>query len=108
MQFNTYLFACFLALVLAIHHAPISWRARTVSLLVASYVFYAAWDPVFVVLLNRDLMKSCSLLAVDLKSGKRLWEAARPDVTQSYGTAVVWKNNGTEEFVMPGSLKLKA
>ncbi len=51
MQFNTYLFACFFALVLAVHHAPIPWTARKVSLLVASYVFYAAWDPAFVVLL---------------------------------------------------------
>jgi alginate O-acetyltransferase complex protein AlgI len=53
VQFNTYLFGCFFALVLAIHHAPISWTARKVSLLVASYVFYAAWDPVFVVLWAR-------------------------------------------------------
>jgi alginate O-acetyltransferase complex protein AlgI len=51
VQFNTYLFGCFFALVLAVHHAPISWTARKISLLVASYVFYAAWDPVFVVLL---------------------------------------------------------
>jgi len=51
VQFNTYLFACFFALVLAVHQAPIPWTARKISLLVASYVFYAAWDPVFVVLL---------------------------------------------------------
>ncbi len=51
MQFNTYLFACFFAVVLAIHNAPIAWTARKVSLLLASYVFYAAWDPVFVILL---------------------------------------------------------
>jgi alginate O-acetyltransferase complex protein AlgI len=51
VQFNTYLFACFFALVLAVHQAPIAWTARKISLLVASYVFYAAWDPVFVVLL---------------------------------------------------------
>ena len=51
MQFNTYLFAAFFAVVLAIHRAPISWRAKKVALLVESYVFYAAWDPAFVVLL---------------------------------------------------------
>src|SRR6185503_13782262 len=47
-------------------------------------------------------------LAVDLKTGQRLWETPRPDVTQSYGSSIVWKNNGVEEVVMSGSLKLKA
>lgn len=60
------------------------------------------------VLLNCDLLKGCSLLAVDLKTGKRVWETARPDVTQSYGSPMVWKNSGKEEVVMSGSLKLKA
>ena len=60
------------------------------------------------VLLNRDMLKACSLLAVDLKTGKRAWETQRPDVTQSYGSAIVWKHNSAEEVVMSGSLKLKA
>ena len=60
------------------------------------------------VLLNRDMLKGCLLLAVDLKTGKRAWEAARPDVTQSYGSAIVWKHGGVDEVVMSGSLKLKA
>ena len=51
MQFNTYLFAAFFAVVLAIHRAPIAWRTKKLALLVESYVFYAAWDPAFVVLL---------------------------------------------------------
>ena len=51
MQFNTYLFGCFLAVVLAVHRSPIPWTAKKVALLLASYVFYAAWDPPFVVLL---------------------------------------------------------
>lgn len=51
MQFNTYLFACFFALVLAVHYAPLGWTVRKLALLVFSYVFYAAWDPAFVVLL---------------------------------------------------------
>ncbi|HEU4734901.1 MAG TPA: MBOAT family O-acyltransferase [Kofleriaceae bacterium] len=51
MQFNTYLFAGFFAVVLAVHHAPLGWTANKLALLVFSYVFYAAWDPAFVVLL---------------------------------------------------------
>jgi alginate O-acetyltransferase complex protein AlgI len=51
VQFNTYLFACFFAVVLAVHHAPLPWTARKLALLGFSYAFYAAWDPAFVVLL---------------------------------------------------------
>src|ERR1044071_4036307 len=51
VQFNPYLFPCFLALVLAVHHAPLPWTARKLALLGFSYAFYAAWDPAFVVLL---------------------------------------------------------
>ncbi len=59
------------------------------------------------VLVNRDQVKECSLLAVDLRTGKKIWEAARPDVTQSFGTPILWKNGGAVEVVMSGSLKLK-
>ncbi len=51
MQFNTYLFGCFFAVVLAVHHAPLPWTVRKIALLIFSYAFYAAWDPPFVLLL---------------------------------------------------------
>jgi alginate O-acetyltransferase complex protein AlgI len=51
VQFNSYLFGCFFLVVLAVHYAPLAWTTRKVSLLVFSYVFYAAWDPPFVALL---------------------------------------------------------
>ena len=51
MQFNSYLFAVFFAIVLAIYNLPfLGWRGQKLWLLVASYLFYAAWDPVFIVL----------------------------------------------------------
>ncbi len=59
------------------------------------------------VLVHRDQQKTCSLLAVDLRTGKKAWEAGRPDVTQSFGTPILWKNGGVDEIVMSGSLKLK-
>ena len=59
------------------------------------------------VIVNRDQSKDCSLLAVDLKTGRTVWEAPRPDVTQSFGTPIFWKNDGADEVVMSGSLKLK-
>jgi len=51
VQFNSYLFALFFVVVLAVHYSPLPWSVRKVALLVFSYVFYAAWDPPFVLLL---------------------------------------------------------
>ncbi|MES3035469.1 MAG: MBOAT family O-acyltransferase [Gemmatimonadota bacterium] len=51
MLFNSLTFLVFFAWVLAVHYAPIPWTAKKVHLLVASYVFYAAWNPPFVILL---------------------------------------------------------
>ena len=44
MVFNTLTFAAFFAIVLAIHSLPLGWTTRKVNLLLASYVFYAAWS----------------------------------------------------------------
>jgi alginate O-acetyltransferase complex protein AlgI len=51
MLFNSYTFIVFFLAVLAVYHTLRSWTARKGLLLVASYVFYAAWNPPFVVLL---------------------------------------------------------
>jgi outer membrane protein assembly factor BamB len=59
------------------------------------------------VLLNRDQDENSSLLAVDLDSGKTVWETPRPDAIGSFGTPIVWENKNTEEVVMPGSVRLK-
>jgi len=49
--FNSLTFVVFFAVVLALHAAPLPWRAKKTNLLVASYLFYAAWNPPFVALL---------------------------------------------------------
>ncbi len=51
MLFNSLTFVLFFALVLALHHAPLPWTVKKGNLLVASYLFYAAWSPPFVLLL---------------------------------------------------------
>lgn len=51
MLFNSFTFVVFLAIVLFLHYLPISWRWRKANLLLASYIFYAAWNPPFVALL---------------------------------------------------------
>ncbi len=51
MVFNSLTFALFFALVLLFYSMPFSWTTRKVILLVASYIFYAAWNPPFIILL---------------------------------------------------------
>lgn len=59
------------------------------------------------VILNRDQDANSSLMAIDLTKGKVLWEAPRPDAVGSFGTPILWRNNGVEEVVVPGSSRLK-
>jgi alginate O-acetyltransferase complex protein AlgI len=51
MIFNSLVFVVFFAIVLILHSMPFSWRVKKINLLVASYIFYAAWNPPFVILL---------------------------------------------------------
>lgn len=51
MLFNSLTFILFFAVVLALHNSPLPWGAKKVILLLASYLFYAAWNPPFVILL---------------------------------------------------------
>src|SRR5206468_8503827 len=55
--------------------------------------FGSGTSPVIVrdhVLLNRDQDQNSSLLAVDVKTGKTIWEAPRPDAHGSFGTPILW------------------
>ncbi|MDB5424466.1 MAG: hypothetical protein JWQ29_1882 [Phenylobacterium sp.] len=51
MVFNSLIFVAFFAVVLALHSMPFNWTVKKINLLVASYIFYAAWNPPFVILL---------------------------------------------------------
>ena len=59
------------------------------------------------VVVSSDRDERSSLLAVDLHTGKTVWESARPDSYGSFGTPIIWKNNEVEEVIVPGSLRLK-
>ena len=72
MQFNSFSFLLFFAVVLAIHNSPLSWRARKLNLLIASYLFYAAWNPPFVLLLWGSTLADWYVArAIDRTSGAR-------------------------------------
>jgi len=51
MLFNSLTFIVFFIIVLTLHYSPLSWRTKKINLLLASYLFYAAWNPPFVILL---------------------------------------------------------
>lgn len=51
MVFNSLTFIVFFACVLGLHSLPLPWKVRKVNLLLASYLFYSAWNPPFVILL---------------------------------------------------------
>jgi alginate O-acetyltransferase complex protein AlgI len=50
MLFNSLTFVVFFAIVLALHALPLRWTVKKTNLLIASYIFYGAWNPPFVVL----------------------------------------------------------
>ena len=51
MLFNSLSFLVFFSVVLALYYFVRPWAMRKTILLLASYVFYAAWNPPFVILL---------------------------------------------------------
>lgn len=51
MIFNSYTFIVFFIIVLILHNLPFSWKVKKINLLLASYIFYAAWNPPFILLL---------------------------------------------------------
>jgi len=59
------------------------------------------------VLVSHDREEESSLLALDLRTGEKVWETARPDSNGGFGTPILWKNADVDEVVVPGSLRLK-
>ena len=51
MVFNSYTFVVFFAIILALYNLPITWKSKKIILLLGSYLFYAAWNPPFILLL---------------------------------------------------------
>ena len=68
MVFNSLTFVVFFTVVLLLHRLPFSWTTKKVNLLIASYVFYAAWNPPFVILLWISTL-------VDWVVARRLYES---------------------------------
>ncbi len=77
MLFNSLTFLVFFAIVLAIHHLPIKWTFKKTNLLLASYLFYAAWSPPFVFLLWLstivDYIAAARIARTEVQWQRRSW-----------------------------------
>ena len=58
-------------------------------------------------IVNRDQEEGkSSVLALDARTGRSLWEAPRPEFFSSYGTPVSWKRGRTTDVVLTGSYRV--
>jgi alginate O-acetyltransferase complex protein AlgI len=77
MVFNSLTFVVFFACVLVMHNLPLGWTTKKVNLLLASYLFYAAWNPPFVILLwistVVDWYAAQKLVHAERQAARRAW-----------------------------------
>jgi alginate O-acetyltransferase complex protein AlgI len=100
MVFNSLSFAAFFACVLVMHSLPISWEARKRNLLVASYLFYAAWNPPFVVLLWISTV-------IDWYAAQKLVHAENPHARRAWMLLSVVANLGMLAYFKYGNFVLE-
>ena len=67
MLFNSLTFLAFFSIVYPLFWALPSWNAKKQMLLVASYLFYAAWNPPYTILILVSTV-------VDFELAKRIWQ----------------------------------
>ncbi|MCO6479989.1 MAG: MBOAT family protein [Phaeodactylibacter sp.] len=99
MLFNSYVFILFLGIALAFHYLPVSWKAKKINLLLAGYLFYAMWNPPFVLLLWLSTV-------VDFIAGKQLYRAEAPAKRKALLAASLGVNLGMLGFFKYGGFLL--
>ncbi len=96
MQFDSLTFVVFFALVLAGAALARGWNARKNLLLVASYIFYGAWNPAFVLLLAAssvlDWLLARRIDAARQPGSRRTWLIV--SLTANLGTLALFKYGG--------------
>src|SRR6476469_9510678 len=100
MVFNSLTFVVFFACVLLLHSLPLSWGARKVNLLIASYLFYAAWNPPFIILLWISTV-------VDWFAAQQLVRAERPAARRAWMLLSVVANLGMLVYFKYGHFALE-
>jgi alginate O-acetyltransferase complex protein AlgI len=98
--FNSLTFVVFFACVLLLHSMPFNWTTKKVNLLIASYLFYAAWNPPFVVLLWVSTV-------VDWYAAQKLVHAERPAVRRAWMLLSALANLGMLAYFKYGAFLLQ-
>jgi alginate O-acetyltransferase complex protein AlgI len=99
MVFNSLTFVVFFACVLVIHNLPLGWTTRKINLLFASYLFYSAWNPPFVILLWVSTV-------VDWYAAQGLVKAQRQSVRHAWMLLSVVANLGMLAYFKYGGFLL--
>ena len=100
MVFNSLTFIVFFACVLVLHAMPFDWTTKKRNLLVASYLFYAAWNPPFVILLWVSTL-------VDWYAAQKLAHAEKPNVRRAWMWLSVVANLGMLAYFKYGAFLLE-
>lgn len=100
MVFNSLTFVVFFACVLGLHAMPFAWTTRKINLLIASYLFYAAWNPPFVILLWISTV-------VDWYAAQGLVKSERPSARRAWMVLSVVVNLGMLGYFKYGTFMLE-
>ena len=100
MIFNSLTFVVFFAVVLTAYWTMRSWGSRKNLLLVASYLFYAAWNPPFVLLLVLSTF-------IDYVAGARMAAATRPAARKAWLAFSLTANLGMLGYFKYGTFMLE-
>jgi alginate O-acetyltransferase complex protein AlgI len=100
MVFNSLTFVVFFACVLLLHAMPFSWHTKKINLLIASYLFYAAWNPPFILLLWISTV-------VDWYAAQKLVHAERPAARRAWMLLSVVANLGMLSYFKYGTFALE-
>src|SRR5438270_13100348 len=100
MLFNSLTFVVFFAVVVTAYWSIRSWNARKNLLVVASYIFYGAWNPPFAALLF-------STTAMDFWLGRQISKAKNPKSRRGWLVASVCMNLSMLGFFKYGNFLLQ-
>src|ERR1700755_1077394 len=100
MLFNSLTFVVFFTVVVFLYWSIGSWKARKNLLVVASYIFYGAWNPPFAALLF-------STTSMDFWLGARTAKAATPRSKRGWLVASVCMNLSMLGFFKYGNFLLE-
>lgn len=99
MVFNSITFVVFFAAVLALYRVLPTWRAKKAMLLVASYVFYGAWNPPFALLLFATTV-------LDYWTAQRMWSSPSQRTRRGYMAISLVANLGLLAYFKYGGFVL--